>query len=113
MQTNYCGLPTARAQTLWIIVYRHRTPVNPGLSNSVSRKSRGWTFSPIRATLFVDDWDAPARVGKIHSAVRSGDLGICAQGGIGSGSGGGATTAPEERTAAARDRAAPEGIGSS
>src|SRR5260370_1723748 len=73
--------------------------------------ARGWTFSPIRATLFVDDWDATARVGEIHSAVRSGDLGICAQGGIGSGSGGGATTAPEERAAAARDRAAPEGIG--
>src|ERR1035437_2817036 len=87
----------------WAIPYRE---------SSISI-ARGWTFLPIRGTLFVDDWDAPARAGEIHSAVRSEDPGICVQGGIGSGSGGGATTAREERAAAARDRAAPEGIGRS
>src|SRR6202162_2164001 len=70
-----------------------------------------WTFPPIRATIFVDDRDAPPRAGDIH-AVRCKDPGICSEGGIGSGAGGGRAAAREESTIAARDRAAPEETGS-
>jgi hypothetical protein len=51
--------------------------------------AKRWTFPPIRATIFVDDRDAPPRAGEIHDSVRSKDPGICSEGGIGSGAGGG------------------------
>src|SRR5580658_3960714 len=51
--------------------------------------AKRWTLPPISATIFVDDRDAPPRAGEIHDSVRSKDPGICSEGGIGSGAGGG------------------------